>query len=53
MDGRYDDNTKDAVARFQREQGLKADGLLGPETLKAIQRMAGRPAGGERRRASE
>lgn len=39
VDGRYDENTKAAVARFQREQGLTEDSLLGPETIRAIQRL--------------
>lgn len=41
VDGPYDTNTKEAVARFQREHGLSDDGLLGPKTLRAIERAAG------------
>jgi hypothetical protein len=45
MDGRYDTNTKKAVAKFQRERGLSDDGLIGRKTLRAIRELArsGRP----------
>ncbi len=36
VDGRFDTNTKAAVARFQRAHDLNDDGLLGPRTLRAI-----------------
>ncbi len=46
VDDRYDPNTRAAVARFQREHGLDEDGMLGPETLRAIQEVAqGQPQG--------
>ena len=39
VDGRYDTNTKEAVARFQRAHDLNDDGLLGPRTLRAIRKL--------------
>ena len=38
IDGQYGPSTKDAVLRFQRAGGLTADGILGPETLRALTR---------------
>src|SRR2546422_3296417 len=38
IDGQYGPSTKDAVLRFQRASGLTADGILGPETLRALTR---------------
>jgi peptidoglycan hydrolase-like protein with peptidoglycan-binding domain len=35
-DGEYGRKTKRAVRRFQRKEGLKADGVAGPETLQAL-----------------
>jgi len=35
-DGDYGDETEDAVFRFQKQQGLKEDGIAGEQTLKAI-----------------
>lgn len=34
------------IAAIQRSMGLKADGLLGPDTIKAMQRKAGTPVDG-------
>jgi hypothetical protein len=36
-DGRYGDNTRDAVMSLQKEHGLKEDGVVGPQTRKALQ----------------
>lgn len=36
VDGRYDDEVRDAVSAFQRAQGLSADGIAGPATLRAL-----------------
>lgn len=36
IDGRYGDNTADAVASFQRVNGLKIDGVIGPQTRAAL-----------------
>lgn len=42
VDGIYGPKTAEAVRYFQRTNGLKADGIVGPETLKAL----GMPGGG-------
>jgi hypothetical protein len=36
IDGQYGPSTVDAVKRFQRAGGLTADGILGPNTLRAL-----------------
>lgn len=36
VDGDFGPTTKDAVLVFQRKNGLKADGLAGPETTRAL-----------------
>ncbi len=38
IDGQYGPSTVDAVKRFQRAGGLTADGILGPNTLRALAR---------------
>ena len=38
VDGDYGDRTKEAVIRFQEQAGLKADGIAGVKTLKALDR---------------
>jgi hypothetical protein len=38
IDGQYGPSTTDAVKRFQRAGGLTADGILGPNTLRALAR---------------
>jgi len=38
IDGQYGPSTVDAVTRFQRAGGLTADGILGPNTLRALTR---------------
>ncbi|MCX7951013.1 MAG: spore cortex-lytic enzyme [Clostridiales bacterium] len=35
-DNYYDNNTKNAVIKFQKSKGLKADGIVGDQTLKAL-----------------
>ena len=35
-DGNFGQRTREAVERFQRENGLKVDGIAGPRTLEAI-----------------
>ncbi len=35
-DGRFGPDTRAAVEAFQRERGLPADGLAGPQTLRAL-----------------
>lgn len=39
LDGRYGPLTKSAVLRFQQAQGIQADGIVGPETQKALQKL--------------
>ena len=36
IDGIFGDNTKTAVMNFQRDSGLKADGIVGEKTLSAL-----------------
>jgi hypothetical protein len=36
LDGIYGKTTESAVRAFQKSQGLTADGMIGPETLKAL-----------------
>jgi Putative peptidoglycan binding domain len=38
IDGQYGPSTTQAVSRFQRANGLTADGILGPNTLHALTR---------------
>jgi peptidoglycan hydrolase-like protein with peptidoglycan-binding domain len=37
INGVYDEATTDAVKAFQKDQGLKDDGIAGPETMTAIE----------------
>jgi peptidoglycan hydrolase-like protein with peptidoglycan-binding domain len=39
-DGDFGTMTLDAVLRFQREHGLKADGIVGPDTYAALDKAA-------------
>lgn len=36
LDGIFGDSTRGAVRRFQRERGLPADGIVGPETWRSL-----------------
>lgn len=36
IDGMFGSRTKEAVIKFQRKNGLRVDGIAGPETLAAI-----------------
>lgn len=36
VDGIYGNGTRDAVSKFQKQQGLTADGIAGPQTLKKL-----------------
>jgi len=36
IDGQYGPSTTQAVSRFQRAKGLTEDGILGPDTLRAL-----------------
>ena len=37
IDGDYGSSTQAAVEKFQTSAGIKADGIVGPETLKALE----------------
>ncbi len=41
VDGIYGSETTEAVRYFQRENGLKVDGIVGPQTLKALGMQSG------------
>jgi hypothetical protein len=41
VDGQYGPSTKTAVASFQHDAGLTADGVFGPKTLNALIQRAG------------
>ena len=41
IDGIYGDKTAAAVTRFQKERGLKADGIAGKETIAALKKLTG------------
>lgn len=45
-DGIFGTNTKNAVLAFQRDYGLSADGIAGPNTLKALGITGGGGSGG-------
>lgn len=45
-DGIYGPRTARAVAQFQREVGLTADGSCGPQTMKALHRLGRKVVGG-------
>ncbi|AIS52606.1 putative peptidoglycan-binding domain-containing protein [Thermoanaerobacter kivui] len=36
IEGIFGPRTKNAVMRFQRDNGLKVDGIVGPETMRVI-----------------
>jgi N-acetylmuramoyl-L-alanine amidase len=46
-DGLYGTRTARAVAQFQREVGLAADGAAGPHTLTALRRLGRKVVGGQ------
>lgn len=41
IDGIFGANTKDAVVQFQQENGLTADGIVGPRTWEIVSRIGG------------
>ncbi|NUS73806.1 MAG: N-acetylmuramoyl-L-alanine amidase [Corynebacteriales bacterium] len=45
-DGVFSQRTADAVRSFQRECGLPPDGVVGPETMRALRRLARKVVGG-------
>jgi putative chitinase len=42
-DGGFGDRTKEAVQAYQRAHGLKADGVVGPQTLEALKKSQSIP----------
>lgn len=41
IDGKFGPKTQAAVRRFQKERGLKVDGIAGPQTVKELKRLTG------------
>lgn len=41
VDGKYGSRTQAAVTRYQRERGLKVDGIAGPQTIKDLNLLSG------------
>ncbi|MEM5817142.1 MAG: peptidoglycan-binding domain-containing protein, partial [Desulfitobacterium hafniense] len=41
VDGVYGSKTKAAVTRFQKERGLKVDGIAGAQTIKELKLLTG------------
>ena len=47
IDGKYGPRTERAVRRFQQDNGLRVDGIVGPETVKALTATKGRSPRGQ------
>lgn len=47
IDGKYGPRTERAVRRFQQDNGLRVDGIVGPETAKALTATKGRSPRGQ------
>ncbi|MCO1601493.1 MULTISPECIES: spore cortex-lytic enzyme [Desulfosporosinus] len=41
VDGKYGSKTEAAIRRFQKEHGLRVDGLAGTQTIKELKRLTG------------
>jgi L,D-transpeptidase ErfK/SrfK len=39
LDGEYDEEVRDAILDFQRDYGLMTDGVVGPNTYEALEKM--------------
>lgn len=46
VDGRFGVNTHDALVDYQMNYGLRADGICGPETIRALELLGRRITGG-------
>ncbi|WP_068276115.1 N-acetylmuramoyl-L-alanine amidase [Aldersonia kunmingensis] len=53
VDGFFGPVTHDALTSFQREIGLAADGICGPDTLRSLELLGPRVTGGNPHRISE
>lgn len=53
IDGFFGSVTHDALSAFQREIGLAADGICGPDTLRSLELLGPRVTGGNPHRISE
>lgn len=51
--GQFNKETKEAIKKFQRENGLKEDGKLGPDTMKRMQEQGQAQAKGDRDQLGE
>lgn len=47
IDGKFGPRTEKAVRRFQQDNGLRVDGIVGPETVKALTATKGRSPRGQ------
>jgi len=53
VDGYFGPHTHDALVAFQREIGLAADGICGPDTLRSLELLGARVTGGNPHRITE
>ncbi|MFF0499284.1 N-acetylmuramoyl-L-alanine amidase [Nocardia aobensis] len=53
VDGYFGPHTHDALTAFQREIGLSADGICGPDTLRSLELLGARVTGGNPHRIAE
>ncbi|MFF7938329.1 N-acetylmuramoyl-L-alanine amidase [Nocardia gamkensis] len=53
VDGYFGPHTHDALTAFQREIGLSADGICGPDTLRSLDLLGARVTGGNPHRIAE
>lgn len=53
VDGYFGPDTHEALSAFQREIGLAADGICGPDTLRSLELLGARVTGGNPHKISE
>ncbi|WP_345493993.1 N-acetylmuramoyl-L-alanine amidase [Nocardia callitridis] len=53
VDGYFGPHTHDGLSAFQREIGLSADGICGPDTLRSLELLGARVTGGNPHRIAE